>query len=111
MKACGRKFIQLLIKLILKALVYIMASGRNGTIYIGVSNNLTKRVWEHKNNVVKGFTDKYLVHKLIYYEMHSDIQLAIKREKLLKKWNRQWKLELIEKENPQWHDLYEKVFS
>ena len=91
--------------------VYIMASDRNGTIYIGVSNNLTKRVWEHKNSVVKGFTDKYHVHKLVYYEMYSDIQLAIKREKLLKKWNRQWKLELIEKENPQWHDLYEKIFS
>ena len=90
--------------------VYIIASSRNGTLYIGVTSNLVKRIWEHKNKIVKGFTDKYNIDKLVYYEIFSDILLAIKREKVIKKWNRQWKLELIEKENPQWQDLYDKIF-
>ena len=90
--------------------MYILASDRNGTLYIGVTNNFTKRVWEHKNEVVEEFTSKYLVKKLVYYEQHSEIEFAIRREKRLKKWDRQWKLELIEKNNPLWHDLYDTIF-
>jgi putative endonuclease len=86
--------------------VYILASKRNGTLYIGVTNNLLKRVYEHKNNLIKGFTQKYNVHNLVYYEQHNDIGKAITREKQMKKWKRQWKIELIEKSNPQWNDLY-----
>ena len=89
--------------------VYILASKRNGTLYIGVTNNLIKRTYEHKNNLVEGFTQRYSVHKLIYFEETSDINSAIKREKQLKKWNRKWKLELIEKKNPNWKDLYEAL--
>ena len=86
--------------------VYILASKRNGTLYIGVTSDLVKRVWEHKNNVVQGFTQKYNVHKLVYYESGIDVSDAITREKQMKKWNRQWKIELIEKNNPGWKDLY-----
>ena len=86
--------------------VYILASKRNGTLYIGVTSDLVKRVWEHKNNVVQGFTQKYNVHKLVYYESGIDVSDAITREKQMKKWNRQWKIELIEKNNPEWKDLY-----
>jgi len=89
--------------------VYILSSGRNGTIYIGVTNNLAKRVWEHKNNIFKGFTSKYNVYNLVYFEDYSEIQLAIKREKRLKEWPRHCKVNLIEKNNPQWDDLYKKV--
>ena len=86
--------------------VYILASKRNGTLYIGVTNNLLKRVYEHKCGLVKGFTKKYNVHALVYYEAVSDIESAIEREKRLKKWNRQWKMRLIEENNFQWQDLY-----
>jgi putative endonuclease len=86
--------------------VYILASKRNGTLYIGVTNDLIRRVYEHKNDLVEGFTQKYGVHTLVYYEMFDDIENAILREKRLKKWNRKWKLELIEKDNPNWRDLY-----
>jgi putative endonuclease len=86
--------------------VYIMASERNGTLYIGVTNNLIKRVYEHKNNLVKGFTQKYQVHLLVYYEITPNITAAITREKQLKHWNRAWKLRLIEENNPDWKDLY-----
>lgn len=86
--------------------VYLLASKRNGTLYIGVTNNLARRVWEHKNNVVEGFTQKYNVHQLVYYEITTDVDGAITREKQLKKWKRQWKIELIEKSNPEWRDLY-----
>ena len=86
--------------------VYILASKRNGTLYIGVTNNLIRRVYEHKNNCIDGFTQIYGVHRLVYYEQYSDVVTAIRREKRLKKWNRQWKIELIEKENPEWDDLY-----
>jgi len=86
--------------------VYILASKKNGTLYIGVTNNLLKRVYEHKNNIVGGFTQKYNVHNLVYYEVHNDIRNAITREKQMKKWKRQWKIELIEKSNPQWKDLH-----
>jgi len=89
--------------------IYILASKRNGTIYIGVTSNLVKRVWEHKNNLIEGFTKKYFIHNLVYYETFEDIEEAIKREKQLKKWNRSWKLELIEKDNPEWKDLYEGI--
>ena len=87
--------------------VYILASKRNGTLYIGVTNDLIRRVYEHKNNLVDGFTKKYNVHSLVYYDQCDDIESAIIQEKRLKKWNRKWKLELIERENPQWRDLYE----
>jgi putative endonuclease len=86
--------------------VYILASKRNGTLYIGVTNNLLKRVDEHKNNLVPGFTSKYGIHNLVYYERYSDTYDAIAREKRMKKWKRAWKLELIEKSNPEWRDLY-----
>jgi len=86
--------------------VYIMASKKNGTLYIGVTNNLIKRVYEHKNDLVEGFTKKYCVHNLVYYEQTEDIKSAIQREKNLKKWKRQWRIELIEKMNPNWNDLY-----
>jgi len=89
--------------------VYIMASKRNGTLYIGVTSNLPRRVWEHKNNAIKGFTSKYKVYNLVHYEQGEGIYGAIQREKQLKKWNRKWKLELIEKNNPEWKDLYEKI--
>ena len=86
--------------------VYILASKRNGTLYIGVTNNLIRRVYEHKNDLIDGFTKKYDVHLLVYYEQYEDIENAIQREKRLKKWNRQWKIELIERDNPEWNDLY-----
>ena len=86
--------------------VYILASKRNGTLYIGVTSGLKKRVYEHKHDLVEGFTKKYQVHILVYYEMTNDIESAIRREKLLKKWRRRWKIALIEKNNPEWKDLY-----
>jgi len=85
--------------------VYILASKKNGTLYIGVTNNLHRRVAEHKTSINEGFTKKYHVHTLVYYEIYTDIREAILREKRLKKWNRAWKISLIEKENPQWNDL------
>lgn len=86
--------------------VYILASDRNGTLYVGVTSNLIKRVWEHKNDLVPGFTKRYSVHDLVWYEMHDSMESAIAREKTIKEWKRQWKLELIERENPEWKDLY-----
>jgi putative endonuclease len=85
--------------------VYILASNRNGTLYMGVTSNLAKRTWQHKNDRAESFTKKYGVHTLVYYETHPNIIDAIRREKHLKKWNRAWKLELIEKVNPEWKDL------
>ena len=87
----------------------MMASSRNGTLYIGVTSDLLSRVWQHKNNVVEGFTEKYEVHQLIWYEPHENMESAILREKVLKKWNRIWKLRLIEQFNPEWKDLYEQL--
>lgn len=87
--------------------VYLLASQRNGTLYIGVTSDLIKRVWEHKLDFVENFTKKYGVHDLVWYEQHEDMLAAIAREKTLKEWKRVWKLELIEKMNPQWKDLYE----
>lgn len=89
--------------------VYILASKKNGTLYIGVSSNLVKRVWEHKNNVVAGFTKKYTVHLLVWYELHEGMPSAIKREKQLKNWQRQWKIKLIENDNLNWLDLYPTI--
>ena len=85
--------------------VYILASKRNGTLYIGVTNDLERRTYEHKNNLVRGFTSRYSVHMLVYYEIYADAYTAIAREKSLKHWRRLWKLELIEKHNPNWIDL------
>ena len=82
-----------------------MASKRNGTLYIGVTSNLIKRVYEHRNNLVGGFTKEYSVHVLVYHETTNDINAALLREKQMKKWKREWKTNLIEKENPQWKDL------
>ncbi len=89
--------------------VYILASKRNGTLYIGVTNDIIKRVYEHKNNLIAGFTSNYNVHRLVYYEQFDDIEYAIQREKRVKKWNRRWKLELIENANPDWKDLYDEL--
>lgn len=89
--------------------VYILASQRNGTPYIGVTSDLIKRMWEHKHNFVEGFTKQYSVHDLVWYEQHEDMLTAIAREKTLKEWKRVWKLELIEKMNPEWKDLYEDL--
>ena len=89
--------------------VYLLASKRNGTLYTGVTSNLAARVWQHKNNLVEGFTNKYHVHMLVYYEMHQDMASAILREKQIKGWKRKWKLNLIEKFNPDWRDLYEDI--
>jgi putative endonuclease len=86
--------------------VYILASQRNGTLYIGVTNNLVRRTWQHREDVVDGFTSKYGVNMLVWYEVHESIEAAITREKQIKKWNRAWKLRLIEESNPNWQDLY-----
>jgi putative endonuclease len=87
--------------------VYILASQKNGTIYIGVTNNLERRLYEHKNHVVKGFTAKYNVTKLVWFEQTSSVEAAIEKEKQLKKWARAWKIRLIEEGNPDWRDLGE----
>ena len=89
--------------------VYILASKRNGTLYTGVTSDLVKRVYDHKNGLADGFTKKYRVHDLVYFELHEDMLAAISREKQIKKWNRAWKLDLIEKNNPAWKDLYESI--
>ena len=88
-----------------------MANKRNGTLYVGITNDLLRRVYEHKNNLIEGFTKKYNVKHLVYYEECEDVNSAIFREKQLKKWNRKWKLNLIEGFNPNWNDLYECLLS
>jgi putative endonuclease len=90
--------------------VYIMASARNGTLYIGVTSDLVKRVWEHRNGVVSGFTRKYGCKLLVWYEAHDDLQQARLRELQMKKWKRLWKLSEIEQMNPDWEDLYPALF-
>jgi putative endonuclease len=92
-----------------QACVYILASERNGTLYVGVTNDLARRVWEHKSDAVDGFTRWYGVHRLVYAEFHETMPLAILREKQLKKWRRAWKIELIEQANPEWRELYEEI--
>ena len=89
--------------------VYILASKKNGTLYVGVTSDLVKRVWEHKNNMVDGFTKRYRVHQLVWYEIHDNMESAIMREKRLKGWKRLWKLNLIENHNPHWQDLYDSI--
>ncbi len=89
--------------------VYILANRPRGTLYIGVTSDLVARIWQHKNDLVEGFSDKYEVHLLVYYELHETMLEAIKREKQLKKWNRDWKLELIEEFNESWADLYSQI--
>ena len=90
--------------------VYMLASRWNGTIYTGVTSNLSKRIWEHRNDLVEGFTRKYGVHTLVWYELHGTMETAIRREKAIKNWKRAWKVEMIEKENPKWRDLYCELF-
>ncbi len=89
--------------------VYIMASYRNGTLYVEVTSDLIRRVWAHRNKFIKSFTSKYDVNDLVYYEVHLDIEDAIKREKQIKKWNRAWKIDLIETMNPGWKDFFGKI--
>ena len=89
--------------------VYILSSQKNGTLYIGITHNLVKRVWEHKNEKIDGFTKKFKIHHLVYFEQHSNPESAIKREKQIKKWNRLWKIRLIEEKNPEWKDLYKDI--
>ncbi|HNU65724.1 MAG TPA: GIY-YIG nuclease family protein, partial [Methylotenera sp.] len=89
--------------------VYLLASRKNGTLYTGVTSDLIKRVWQHKNDVVDGFSKKYNIHLLVWYEVHDEIGSAIVREKQIKEWKRLWKLELIEKSNPTWKDLYSEI--
>jgi len=89
--------------------VYILASKKNGTLYVGVTSDLIKRIYQHKNGLISGFTEKYKVHKLMYFEQYEDISEAIKREKQLKGWRRDWKLKLIEDNNPRWEDLYDSI--
>jgi putative endonuclease len=85
---------------------YLLASRRNGTLYVGVTSDVVKRVWEHKADLADGFTKRYGVHMLVWYELHDSMEGAIRREKAIKEWKRRWKLELIEKQNPEWRDLY-----
>lgn len=89
--------------------VYILASKRNGTLYIGVTSDLIKRIYEHKSHVVEGFTNQYDVTMLVWFELYNTMEDAIVREKVLKRWNRSWKIELIEAKNPAWKDLYEEI--
>ena len=89
--------------------VYILASGKHGTLYIGVTSDLVRRVYQHKNKIIKGFTSRYNVKLLVWYEGYDDPTSAIEREKELKKWRREWKINLIELDNPNWDDLYESA--
>jgi putative endonuclease len=89
--------------------VYILASQRNGTLYTGVTGDLPKRIWEHKSDLAEGFSKHYGVHLLVYFELHSDMPSAIAREKQIKKWNRVWKIRLIEAMNPEWRDLWDEI--
>ena len=89
--------------------VYILASGWDGTLYVGVTSNLVKRVWEHKNDLIEGFTKTYRVHSLVWFEQHETMESAILREKAIKEWKRAWKVELIEESNAKWMDLYDTL--
>jgi len=92
-----------------KPALYILASRPNGTLYTGVTSDLLKRVWEHRSGLGEGFTKRYRVHRLVYFEVHEHIDEAIRREKQIKKWNRAWKVELIEGSNPRWRDLWPTI--
>jgi putative endonuclease len=89
--------------------VYLLASRQNGTLYVGVTSNLPQRIWQHRNDAAKGFTQKYGVHLLVYFELYDDMTTAISREKQLKHWNRAWKIALIEQTNPTWRDLWPDI--
>jgi putative endonuclease len=89
--------------------VYILASGAHGTLYVGVTSDIVRRIWEHKTDVVAGFTKQYQIHMLVFFELHQTMPDAILREKQLKKWNRAWKVRLIEELNPGWRDLYDEI--
>ncbi len=89
--------------------VYLLASERNGTLYVGVTSNLIQRIWQHREGSVEGFSCDYSVKTLVWYEMHATMESAIRREKALKKWNRAWKLKLIEERNPEWIDLWPEI--
>ena len=89
--------------------MYILASKRNGTLYTGVTSDLVKKIWQHKHHLIEGFTKKYNVTLLVYYEIHENVESAINREKRIKKWQRSWKLRLIEDKNPQWKDLFKEI--
>ena len=91
--------------------VYILASHRNGTLYVGVTSDLARRVFEHKEEAIEGFTKDYRVHNLVFYEFHETMNDALTRERRIKKWRREWKLQLIEQSNPQWRDLYQELAS
>ncbi|HEY1233796.1 MAG TPA: GIY-YIG nuclease family protein [Candidatus Binatia bacterium] len=89
--------------------VYLLASRRNGTLYVGVTSDLVQRIWQHKNDFVEGFTKRYGVHMLVWYETCQSMEAAIAREKAVKEWKRAWKIKLIEEHNPEWHDLYDDL--
>ena len=89
--------------------VYILASAKHGTLYIGVTNDLVRRVYQHQNRITKGFTSQYKVHRLVWFETYDNPTSAIEREKEIKKWRREWKINLIERDNPNWDDLYESI--
>ena len=89
--------------------VYILASQKNGTLYVGVTSNLVQRIWQHKNRYLSGFTEKYEVDRLVFFEIHESMEGAIQREKRIKKWRRRWKIRLIEAGNPNWDDLWETI--
>ena len=89
--------------------VYILASKRKGTLYVGVTSDLTQRVWQHKNDQAEGFTKRYGVHKLVWYEICDDMRAAIAREKAVKEWKRAWKIRLIQETNPEWNELYDEL--
>ena len=89
--------------------VYVVASKRNGTLYVGVTSDLVQRIWQHKNDFVEGFTQRYGVHTLVWYEAHELMESAVAREKAIKEWKRVWELELIETGNPNWRDLYDEI--
>jgi putative endonuclease len=93
----------------MKPCVYILASARNGTLYIGVTSNLAQRVWQHREGFLAGFTSRYRIKTLVYYEVHDTMESAIRREKQMKIWKRSWKVELIERANPSWLDLYDEI--
>ncbi|HZX79176.1 GIY-YIG nuclease family protein [Lysobacter sp.] len=89
--------------------VYLLASSRNGTLYLGVTSNLVKRTWQHRERAIEGFSDRYHVTRLVWYELHESMESAIQREKRIKKWNREWKLRLVDEMNPSWRDLWPDV--
>jgi putative endonuclease len=89
--------------------VYLMASAKNGTLYVGVTNDLIRRVFQHRSGAVDGFTERYAVHRLVWFESTSSIESAIQKEKQIKNWRREWKIALIQKDNPEWRDLYDAL--